>query len=124
MADLTLKDVFGENVNYNASSTKLTFTLTDIAGDTLNTDVITEHNCDRCASKMLWALLNHVKNAQPNTNNDPERGIYVSNQGSRRVTRGNINQFAYQMVIAGYTPDPMASTLSADDLVMDHAEAS
>lgn len=122
MPDLTFKDVFGENASYNASSTKITFFLTDVAGDSLNADPITEANCDRCASKMLWALLNHVKNIQPNTNNDPERGIYVSQQGSRRVTRGTVSQFAYQLVVAGYTPDPMTDNLAADDLVMDMGE--
>ena len=119
MADLTLKDVFGDSVIYDASTKEITFYLEEIAGQDFDTERITEANCDKCASKILWALLNRIKSIQPSTNNDPERGVYVTNQGSRRVTRGNVSQFAYQMVVAGYTPDPMTSTLATDDLVME-----
>ncbi len=118
MADLTLQDVFGDSVIYDASTKEITFSLTEIAGQDFDTSNVTEANCNKCASKILWALLNHIKNVQPSTNNDPQRGIYVTSQGSRRVTRGNASQFAYQMVVAGYTPDPMTTTLAADDLVM------
>ena len=124
MADLTLKDVFGNSVIYDATNKEITFNLTEIAGQDFSTDSVTEANCDKCASKILWAILNHIKSIQPSTNTDPERGVYVTNQGSRRVTRSNVSQFAYQMIVAGYTPDPMANTLAADDLVMNMGEVS
>ena len=124
MADLTLKDVFGDSVIYDANTKEITFSINEIGGQDFNTDNVTEDNCDKCASKILWALLNHIKSVQPSTNNDPERGVYVTNQGSRRVTRSNVSQFAYQMVVAGYTPDPMTSTLATDDLVMNMGEDS
>lgn len=118
MADLTLQELFGDSVTYNNANKQITFNLEEIAGQDFNTNNVTKTNCDKCASKILWALLHHVKNNQPNTNNDPERGIYITNQGSRRITRDGVNQFAYQLVINGYTPDPMTNTLATDDLVM------
>ena len=124
MTDLTLKDVFGNSVIYDATNKEITFSINEIGGQDFNTDNVTEANCDKCASKILWALLNHIKSVQPSTNTDPERGIYVTSQGSRRVTRSNVSQFAYQLVVAGYTPDPMTTTLAADDLVMNMGEES
>ena len=116
--------MFGDSVIYDANTKEITFNLSEIAGQDFDTSNVTEANCDQCASKILWALLNHIKSVQPNTNNDPERGVYVTNHGSRRVTRGNVSQFAYQIIVAGYTPDPMTSTLATDDLVMNMGEDS
>ena len=122
MPDLTLKELFGDSVIYDATSKEITFSINEIAGQDFDTSNVTEANCNKCASKILWALLNHLKNVQPSKNTEPDRGIYITNQGRRTVTRGGVSQFCFQLTVNGYSADTVGTKLPVDNLVLPKME--
>ena len=122
MADLTLKDVFGDSVSYDSKTKEITFTLASLAGQDFDPSGISSSNCPGCASRVLWAWLNRIYINQPSQNTDPDRGIYITNQGRRTVTRGGVRQFGFQLVVNGYSADTVGTKLPADNLIRSEVE--
>ena len=118
MADLTLQQRFGSNVNVqlDPGGGTLIINLRDLndqsnGGDFtnglgLNTSQINPDNADEYASKILWALIQLSKQNQPDNNTDEKVGIYVTNQGKRNVIRNGQAQLGFQELLTGYTVDP------------------
>ena len=128
MADLTLTQRFGSNVDFQSGpeGSYLVIKLSDLSdqadggdftnGLGLNTNEIDDANADEYASKILWALIGLSQQNQPESNTDETVGIYVSSQGKRNVTRNGVAQFGYLTVVTGYQPDNSGLVLDPDNL--------
>ena len=117
MADLILEDIFGANVLFNSTERTITFKLDDLAYEAFDTEIIGADNVNQYASKILWSMLDYLCRYQPTDNNDPERAIYITNQGKRTAVRGGQAQFAFGLLVNGYTPDSLGVKLAPDNLV-------
>ena len=117
MADVTLQELFGNNVNFDDKNKQITFDLDDISSDVFTVNNINSNNIDTYASKILWALLDHLCSTQPEDNNDETRGIYILHQGKRHAIRNRVSQFSFGLTVNAYTPDPMGVKLAPNDLV-------
>ena len=117
MADLVLEDIFGASVIFDPASRNITFNLDDLGYEQFDTSVIDITNIDSYASKILWSILDYLCRYQPADNNDPERAIYITNQGKRTAVRGGQAQFAFGLLVNGYTPDSLGVKLAPDDMI-------
>ena len=116
MADLVLEDIFGASVIFDPANRNITFNLDDLGYEQFDTSVIDITNKYSYASKILWSMLDYLCRYQPTDNNDPERAIYITNQGKRTAVRGGQAQFAFGLLVNGYTPDSLGTKLAPDDL--------
>lgn len=117
MADLNLQDLFGTGVTFNNTNREITFSLNDISSNVFDVSGIDDTNVNEYASKILWSILDYLCSFQPETNNDENRGIYVTNQGKRTAVRNNVAQFSFGLLVSAYTPDNLGVKLNPDDLV-------
>lgn len=125
MADLTLVQRFGSNVNYNEANQEITIKLGDLrdspdgdfsTGYGLNISAITTANIDSYASKILWALLMLSWQNQAEDNNDETVNLYMINQGKRGVNRNSVAQFGYSLVATAYQNDSLGTILDPDNI--------
>lgn len=105
MADLTLQQRFGSNVQFNASTKVLSIDLNDLASIIVNgqdlgldTSNMTDASADTYASKILWSLIQKSQSVQPETNNDETIGLYVTNQGKRSLIRNSVSQYSLSLL--------------------------
>ena len=119
MADLTLQEIFGSGASFDPNGSTITFSLWDVSMENggFTPDNINASNIDEYTSKILWTIIQNVTFIQPENNNEEDRGIYVTNQGKRTVTRNGVAQFAFQLVVTGYTNDTLGVDLSPDEMV-------
>lgn len=124
MADLTLIQRFGTNVNLNATAKTLTINLNDFtdSGDILNglgLDIsgLTEANKDSYASRILYTLLLLNFQQQPATNTDDTVAIYLTSGGRRDAIRNGVSQFNYIWQVNNYTNNNLPDTLDPDQMV-------
>ncbi|MEL6580040.1 MAG: hypothetical protein AAFQ14_09825 [Cyanobacteria bacterium J06621_12] len=135
MPKLTLQQHFGSNATIYESEGKFTLCieLTDLqdqgnGGDFTNglgLDItnITDVTADEYASNIFWALVQLLKQNQPDNNTDDTVGIYVTGQGKRNVIRNGAAQLGFQELLTGYTVDPTGLTLDPD-LIGNHNSSS
>ncbi len=128
MAELTLKERFGSNVEFDETEKTLTIKLANLGdsdgvglGDMTNgfgVDVsgMTDTNQDEYASKILWALLQLNQQNQPEDDNDETIGVYVTNEGRRNFTRNSVSQIGYRLTTTAYINDPLGVELDPDDI--------
>ena len=121
MPDLTLNQRFGSNATYNNTNKTLTINLSDLtdSGDIVNglgLDIsgLTAANIEQYASKILYALLLLNFQKQSQTNNDETVSIYITNGGRRELTRNNVSQFSYLLIVNNYTANNLAPVLDPD----------
>lgn len=121
MPNLTLQEVFGTGVTFNDTTRSITFNLNGLNDGTIDPVIedylIDSTNLENNVGRILWAMVNRLIKLQPSDNIDNERSIYVTNQGKRIVTRNNVSQFAFQLVLNGYANDPFGVEASSADLV-------
>lgn len=116
MADLYLGEVFGSQVTFDETNKVLSFSLYELDYMPDPTE-ITQANIDNYTSIILWAMLTQLINYQPTENNDDTRAIYVTNQGKRTAVRNGVSQFSFGLLVSGYTPDPLGTTIPPEALV-------
>lgn len=123
MADLTLKERFGENVVFNPTAKTLTIKLSDLTGITvagedvgLDTSNMTAANQDSYSSRILWSLLQLQQQNQPENNNDETVGVYVTNGGKRDQTRNSVRQHGFILNTVGYINDTQGVILDPDSI--------
>ncbi len=128
MADLTLKERFGSNAEFNEETKILTIDLEDLRDDDgngngdmtngrgLDTTTMTDTNKDEWSSKILWALLQLNQQNQPENDDDNAVGVYVTNEGRRNFTRNGIAQIGFRLTATAYINDPLGVDLDPDDI--------
>ncbi len=121
MPNLILSEVFGSGATFDDTSGTLTISLEGLNAGFLNPVIeaytIDSTNIDDNVGRILWAIISRLRIVQPDTNNDNERSLYITSQGKRIVTRNNVSQFAFQLVVNGYANDPFGSEVNSADLV-------
>jgi hypothetical protein len=123
MADLTLAQRFGTNVAFDQTNKTLTIDLNNLSSIMvggvdmgLNISNMTSANKDQYASRIMWALLQLQRVAQPADNNDNTVGVYVTNQGKRNALRNSVTQIGYQLVTTAYKNDTDGVDLDPDQI--------
>ena len=128
MADLTLKQRFGSNAEYNETTKMLTIDLEDLRDDDgngngdmtngrgLDTSLMTNANKDEYSSKIMWALLQLNQQNQPNDDDDNEVGVYVTNEGRRNFVRNSVAQVGFRLTTTAYINDPLGVDLDPDEI--------
>ena len=128
MADLTLKQRFGSNAEFNEETKILTIDLEDLRdedgngngdmtnGRGLDTTTMTDTNKDEWSSKILWALLQLNQQNQPEDDDDNTVGVYVTNEGRRNFTRNGVAQIGFRLTTTAYINDPLGVELDPDDI--------
>ena len=128
MPDLTLKQRFGSNAEYNETTKMLTIDLEDLGDDNgngngditngrgLDTSLMTDANKDEYSSRILWALLTLNQQNQPENDDDNTVGVYVANEGRRNLTRNSVAQIGFRLTTTAYINDPLGVDLDPDDI--------
>ncbi len=121
MPNLTLTEVFGSGAVFDGTAGTLTINLEGLnwgfPDPVIEAYMIDDTSIDDNVGRILWAIISRLRILQPDTNNDNERSLYVTSQGKRTVTRNNVSQFAFQLVVNGYANDPFGSEVNSADLV-------
>ncbi len=128
MPELTLKQRFGSNVEFNETAGTLTIKLSDLGDDDgngngdmtngrgLDVSAMTDANKDEWSSKILWALLQLNQQNQPEDDDDDEVGVYVTNEGRRNFTRNSVSQIGFRLTTTAYINDPLGVDLDPDQI--------
>ena len=128
MAELTLKERFGSNVEFDETEKTLTIKLANLGdsdgvglGDMTNgfgVDVsgMTDANQDEYSTRILWGLLQLSRQNQPENDDDDEVGAYITNEGRRNFTRNSVAQIGYRLTTTAYINDPLGVELDPDNI--------
>lgn len=128
MTDLTLKQRFGSNAEFDEMAETLTIKLTDLSdkddlnigdmtnGRGLDVSGMTDANKDEYSSRILWALLQLNQQNQPEDDDDETVGVYVTNEGRRNFTRNSVAQVGFRLTTTAYIDDPLGVDLDPDEI--------
>lgn len=117
MTELLFTEAFGANAVFTPASKIVQFDLNDFTDANFTIGSIDNTNIDDYTARIIWAILNKIIAAQPDSNNEADRGIFITNQGKRTATRNGIAQFAFSLSVTAYTADNLGVTLSENDIV-------
>ena len=122
MPNLTLTEVFGSGAVFDGTAGTLTINLEGLnwglsPDSVIEAFMIDSANIDDNVGRILWAIISRLRILQPESNNDNERSLYITSQGKRTVTRNNVAQFQFQLVVNDYANDPFGSEVNSADLV-------